>query len=147
MKTPRFPEKVERILRQYGWTGRLRDIEEIPLPKGYPPFPAAEKVLREFAGLHIGRCDTGIECATRDFEIDPVDAVGENLDPDDRAPNGLRVYPLGTFCNSHGLLYIDEEGVVYYTWLRLLVAANTFDDAVVRMLLGLKFVEQRPKRE
>ncbi|HSI85850.1 MAG: SUKH-3 domain-containing protein [Candidatus Methylacidiphilales bacterium] len=97
------------------------DIEEIPLPKGYPPFTAAEKVLREFAGLHIGRCDTGIECATSDFEIDPVDTVGENLKPDKRAPNGLRVYPLGIFCNSHGLLYIDEEGVVYYTWLRLLL--------------------------
>ena len=61
--------------------------------------------------------------------MDPVDAAGESMNTYRRAPNGLRVYPLGNFCNGHGILYIDENGVVYYTFTRLFVAAPTFDDA------------------
>ena len=80
------------------WTGRLRDIEEIPLPKGYTLFPAAEKVLREFAGLHIGRCDWGLECGTCDFEMDPVDTTygKENTRLDEGGKRGKRQVVYGS---------------------------------------------------
>lgn len=53
---------------------------------------------------------------------------------------GIRVYPLGEVDRGHAYLFVTLDGRIYM-WFDdpPILVANTFDDALKRILLGLRY--------
>lgn len=129
--------KIERILRSAGWTpGRRIDLRvwnAFPVP----PFTAAQSVLTEFGGLHLGSTGPGIDCATSDVDLTPQWPNRQFTDyPDLERSLGQRLYPLGVTHRANMDLLIDESGRVYELQDDLHFVASTFADALEIILLG-----------
>lgn len=134
----RFPATVLERLARAGWApGR-----SVPLPKDlpadFPLFPAAEAVLREFGGLHIGSVEPGQECATSDLSVSPASAAGSSAHTGLATSTGSRLYPLGEFHHGHALLLMDEDGAIYTYFDELEPYAASFEQALGQLVLGLR---------
>ncbi len=123
------------MLREAGWFEGRDVFSQLTFPPDFERLSAADNVLREFGGLKVGQCGRGIDCARSDFEIDPL--LGSHLGVELAAVSkkiGLRLYPLGG-C-GHAELFMDERGGVYMWFGEFKKLADSFDDAVERLLLG-----------
>lgn len=149
----RFPGYVDDALVGLGWA-RGRDIRPevddwlarngtgIP---GYEPFPAALAAMREFGGLTSIANGPGQTSAQCPFTIYPtpsgelvgfapdVQALGERL--------GLRTFQIGEVEQGVGALVVDEIGRAFLVGPMELYAGATIDEALIRMLEGLRCEE------
>jgi len=135
--TDRFLEPVVDILQAGGWMEGRNVSYRACVPAEFVLFPKAEEVLSEFAGLHLGNCGPGIDCATSDVEIDP--SAASHLVSDLLKFEGIlnaRLFPLGEVHRAHGYLVIDEYGRTYLLNDELSPFASTFDEALELLLLG-----------
>jgi len=152
----RFPADVNDALLALGWR-RGRDlgtevddwltVRVAALPSGpdgppYLPFPAAVAVMREFGGLTSLANGPGRTSAQVPFTIYPA--------PSDElagyAPEVLRlgrvlnaqVFQVGEVEHGLGALVVDESGRVFLAGPAQLYAGRDIDEALTRMLTGLR---------
>lgn len=131
------PTVIDSLLAA-GWhEGRCVSTKEYE-NLGCELFPTARQVLQEFAGLHIGNCGPGRECATSDVNIDPLLAthLAEELRGYGRRL-GTQLYALGDFQHSHGYILIDEFGKSYLLNDEMIPFAQSFADALEKLICGL----------
>lgn len=100
-----IPSSVRRVLVEAGWhPGRHIDVDA----RVWQSHPA-HRILKEFGGLHIGRCGQGIECATSDLEVgfcEPDQEVG----PVWSELLGSQLVAVAEVHHRHGWLLVDEAG-------------------------------------
>lgn len=123
------------MLKHAGWNEH-RSIPLPPLPEEYTLFEAAERVLKEFGGLHPGEVGPGENFARSDVKYDPSAACGLSAVTGLTAPNGMRIFPLGEFHRGHACLFIDEAGNVYTYFDELAPLADSHDEGLSKLLLG-----------
>jgi hypothetical protein len=138
----RFSPEVLEMLYEAGWFPGRDIADMLPLPPGFTPFSVALRVLREFGLLRIGREGSGIKMARCPVILDPMRLAGEDdVLPYLEAKIGSHLYPLGetTYTNCCGLLFIDEQGRVFYNFDGddLMFEGSSFDEALESMLRGL----------
>lgn len=145
MTPQRFPDEVVRILEEAGWDTAKDRLQGLELPVDFDLFPLAETILREFGGLRIGRVGSGVDFARSDVRIYPMAGAGfkEEVSECPELPAGL-CYPLGDFHREHGLLFIFENGEIYYLFDGMTWLADSFDAALVALLLGIRPVPKPP---
>ncbi len=127
------------MLQEAGWFEGRDVFSQLIFPPDFERLSAADNVLREFGGLKVGRRGRGIDCGRCEFEIDPL--LAGHLSADCAAISekiGLKLYPLGECDHGHAFLFIDERCGIYSWFGEFLKLADSFDDAVDRMLLGKK---------
>jgi hypothetical protein len=159
--TRRFPADVNEALLALGWR-RGRDVRDrvdpwlaswadelaaMPFERdGYPryePFPAALAVLNEFGGLVSLANGRGRTAAQTPFQIYPT---GRDDDLSSFAVDvqlfgariGQRVFQVGDVERRMGALVVDELGRVYMIGPLELYAGGNIDEALVRMLQGIR---------
>jgi SUKH-3 immunity protein len=159
----RFPAEVNDALLALGWqrgrdlgaqvdewlSVRVPALAALPFERdGYPryePFPAAVAVMREFGGLTSLANGRGQTSAQVPFVIYPT----QFDDLVDFAPDvqmlgelvGSRVFQVGEVERGMGALVVAEDGRVFLAGPIELYAGRNFDEALVRMLLGLRCEE------
>jgi hypothetical protein len=146
--TNRFSGPTREILRKSGWFDGRKVAHVFPAIT-LEQFPKAREVLSEFAGLHIGECGPGIDCATSDVNISPDLCIHLTHELKDRSEKiGYKLYPLGEVHRGHGYLIIDEAGNTYLLSDELTLHANSFGDGLEALVLGkrllVKPVETKP---
>lgn len=159
----RFVPEVRQRLLGLGWKpGRdVRDkvdawlaewvdeLAELPFERdGYPryePIPAALKVLYEFGGLYSMANGRGITSAQIPFRIYPgedddlmqfavdVQTLGEGL--------GQRAFQIGNVERGMGGLVVDELGRVFAVGPVELYLGENIEEALTRMLRGIRAQE------
>jgi SUKH-3 immunity protein len=157
----RFPPDVNEALLSLGWrrgrdvrdrvdpwlAGWVDELAAMPFERdGYPryePFPAALSVLYEFGGLTSAANGRGRTAAQTPFSIYPT-----GRDDDLRsfavdvqlfgARIGQRVFQVGDVERRMGALVVDELGRVFLIGPLELYAGADIDEALVRMLQGIR---------
>ena len=159
----RFEPEVRKRLLGLGWTpgrdvrekvdawlaGWLDELAELPFERdGYPryePFPAALKVLYEFGGLYSMANGSGITSAQVPFNIYPgydddlmrfvvdVQMLGEGI--------GQRVFQVGDIERRMGALVVDELGRVFVVGPVELYVGENIEEALTRMVRGIRLQE------
>ncbi|HKT00952.1 MAG TPA: SUKH-3 domain-containing protein [Rugosimonospora sp.] len=160
-ETDRFPPDVYEMLRGLGWqSGRdVRDrvdpwlarsvgeLAAMPFERdGYPryePFEAALRVLYEFGGLVSMANGRGISAAQTPFRIYPVgrddDLASWAVDVQlFGARISQRVFQVGDVERRLGALVVDELGRVFLLGPLELYAGASMDEALVRLLQGIR---------
>lgn len=148
----RFPADVNETLLTFGWKrGRDlgREVDDWLEPRvatlPFAPVPAALAVMREFGGLVSVANGPGRTSAQVPFTIYP--AASDDLAgfaPDVRALGqrlGLAVFPVGEVERGMGAIVVDDTGRVFLVGPVQLYAGATFDEALTRMLLGIRCEE------
>jgi hypothetical protein len=160
---PRFPAAVDRALRGLGWQpGRdvrstveqwltaqaptLAQLSSDPETPPYQAIPAAVEALNEFGGLVSVANGSGQTSAQVPFVIFPsgraddlmsfaydVQALADRLQ--------VRAFQVGTVERGMGGLVVDENGKVYAVGPVQLYLGATFDEALSRMLEGIRAQE------
>jgi SUKH-3 immunity protein len=152
----RYPAEVNDELLALGWNrGRDlgREVEDWLAPRvaavPYPPFPAALSVMREFGRLDSQDGGAGRTMARMPFTIYPAPAADlAEFAPEVRELGrviGVPVFQVGEVERGIGALVIDETGRVYLAGPVTLYAGATIDEALGRMLLGIR-CEELPDR-
>jgi hypothetical protein len=156
----RFPAGVNEALLGIGWrpgrdvreqvdawlAGWVDELAQLPFERdGYPryePIPAALAVLYEFGGLYSLANGPGQTSAQIPFSIYPgrdddlmsfaVDAqlLGDRI--------GRRVFQVGDVERRMGALVVDESGRVFAVGPVELYLGRNIDEALGRMLLGIR---------
>jgi hypothetical protein len=137
-------EKVDAWLREW-----VDELAALPFERdGYPryePFPAALKVLYEFGGLYSMSNGRGITSAQIPFSIYPgeyddlmqfavlTQVLGELI--------GQRVFQIGNVERGIGGLVVDELGRVFAVGPVELYLGENIEEALTRMLLGIRAQE------
>jgi tetratricopeptide (TPR) repeat protein len=156
----RFDADVNARLLAIGWT-RGRDIsaelgdwlaprvaelsKKFSEPNGLPPyapFPAAVAVMREFGGLFSLANGPGQTSAQVPFVIYPAPR-GEliNFAPDVQQLSetiGSRAFQVGEIERGMAALVVDESGRVFLVGPYPLYAGANIDEALTRMLRGIR---------
>jgi hypothetical protein len=116
-----------------------RDQKITELPSDFELFDIADKVLKEFGGLHIGTVKEGVDLAASDIDFHPDSAEGlhDGLEEIEDAL-GERLYPLATFHRDNYFLLISESGKTYMFQDEVYPLALNFEDALVGILQGRK---------
>ena len=98
---------------------------------GLPNMTSAEKVLREFGQLSIGRVGPGYNCASYVMRTDPM-LVQYDVDLVQQVASvvGLSVFPLGTAHGGHVYVLIAEDGRVFQAMEKLWLVADSFEIAI-----------------
>lgn len=133
----RFSHKVREILENSGWSdGR----SVVPDQKGnYPFFDIQKKILAEFDGIVAGEMSEGAEQATSKIEVGLKYCLGFEKDVKGASDAlGIRFSPLARIDEGHAYLLIDERGGIYYWFDDPEKLSDTFDEALEKLLLGLK---------
>jgi hypothetical protein len=156
----RFPTQVSDALVALGWhPGRDlgRDVDEWLAPQvaalaGLPPgaaddapsepFPAALAVMREFGGLVSASDGPGRTSAKVPFTIYPdagADLTGFAAEVRNLSRTlGLRTFQVGAVERGRGALVVDESGRVFLAGPVDLFAGANIDEALIRMLTGIR---------
>ena|GEM_PF-2300634 len=158
----RFPADVNGALLALGWrqgrdlgqqvddwlatrVGEGAGPSERDGPPRYEPFPAAVAVMREFGGLASVANGRGRTSAQVPFTIYP--APGDDLPgfaPDVQSLSqriGARAFQVGEVERGMGALVVDETGRVFLAGPVQLYAGRNIDEALVRMLQGIRCEE------
>jgi hypothetical protein len=128
-----LPMSIRQLFVAAGWQlGRQVSVPQ-PIATNHP----AATIMAEFAGLAVGRCGPGEECATSDVrfcEIYPDESVtevwGKLLDTE--------LVGLAKVHHAHSTLYIDTMGRYFEACLHdvLCFAGASFGEAMEVLLLG-----------
>lgn len=133
-----LPETLLPLFVAAGWPATHTE----PLPDFVPPWHPATALLQQLAGLQVGTCDTGEECATSDV----VFGTFEHLHGDEdflawQQRLGSTLVSIAEVHHGHGALLMDEQGRCYVLsiihdgfWLQ----GRTFAQAVETLVFGRK---------
>ena len=146
MKHAAIGEPIESLLRRAGWYPGRRDQHAVAgwqaklALDGFSMHAAAEAVLLEFGGLHVGDSGPGVECARADVRLDPTLAIGERDRLQEYFPqvHGRGLYPLGETDGGHCILAIAEDGEVFRVMDEVIDRWPSFRVALRALLLGLR---------
>lgn len=139
---PRFSKKVAQLLEKAGWKdGANRDFR-LFLPTDFELFPAAQAVLEEFCGLEVGDKKGGSCCEAVHLSFDPRISEGAaevfaKISP----PLNTKLFPIADVDCGHATLLISQAGWIYIWFGPLQRVAKSFDKALEKLLLGLKYDE------
>lgn len=100
----------------------------------------ADAILREFAGLQVGKAGPGRDCAASDIEFYLRPSVDHRYAVAELEPDGADLFPLGEAMNGHTELFLDAAGRVFDYGVpcgSLWRVSDSFLDAVERWLLGI----------
>jgi hypothetical protein len=134
----RFGFWVRWMLTRAGWAANAERIvpwEDLP-PN---PFSQAKEIVSEFYGLTVGSGGRGKLCGRVTLTFDPNAAAGKLVEKLENEL-GLKLYPLGEVDRGHAYFFVAEDGRIYM-WFDdpPILVAHSFDDALPRMLLGLRY--------
>jgi len=144
----RFSPEVMELLRKAGWyPGRsVGDLaleawrkdrlisDELDMPR------AARVVLEEFGGLVITSTDRGIDFARLALNFDPSEGDGGQFLRNYADAVGVEaLYPLGVYGDNDGTFLIDASGAVYVDFRLDAPAGSCIDEALERLLLGIRW--------
>ena len=146
-KEDRFPAEVEQILRNCGWyPGRRVNHEVIEAWREYrlkrdtlDMPPAARAVLEEFGGLVIRSSDRGVDFARLTLSFNAEGDSGQFLQGYVAAAGVGELYPLGSYGDGFGNILIARNGAIYVDFRLDSPAGKNIDEALVRLLLGVKW--------
>lgn len=133
-------KRIADILRAGGWyEGRRVEIESCPAM-----FAIAQQILEEYGGLHLGECGRGVSLATADVEfcMSANDYSDADLKPYENIL-GSRLVRLAEVTHGHMFLVIDEAGKTYLEFEGLATLADTFSEALVMLLFGIRPVSRK----
>jgi hypothetical protein len=142
---PSVGSEIGRLLRDAGWFPSRRLPEAVARwrsaleAEGFVLHPAAEAVLVEFGGLHVGSMGPGVEMARSEVCLDPSLAVGER----ERFAElrGRQVFPLGEVDGGNGFLGVDRAGAVYLVAEEVLARWPSFEAALRSLVTGTRGAE------
>jgi hypothetical protein len=101
-----IPANVRPMLAAVGWhSGRHIDVDA-----RVPQFHPAHGILKEFGGLHIGRCGPGIECATSDLEFGFCEEADREVGSIWSELLMSKLIAVAEVHHRHGWLLVDETG-------------------------------------
>ncbi|MGW1728715.1 SUKH-3 domain-containing protein [Streptomyces sp. NPDC002306] len=137
-----FPEKVEKVLRDAGWTcDRQVDPEAwlsaLEADGFLQRHHAVSAFLAEFGGLAVHISGSGISCARVPFVFDPMLCLGE----EDRFSEWSgeikkSIFPIGLL-DGRFCLGIDEDSEIYLveTWV---ASFGRMPEAMSNLILGVE---------
>ena len=136
-----FPETLRPLFLAAGWPV----THTVLLPDFVPPEHPATALLKQLAGLQVGTCDTGEECATSDMVI----GTYEHLHGDEdflawQQRLGSTLVSIAEIHHGHGALLMDEQGRCYLLSIvhdALWLQGQTFVQAVETLVFGRKVGE------
>lgn len=140
-----FRSEVDRLLREGGWYPG-RQVPELMeqwraglTTERFVLHLAAEAVLLEFGGLHVGRVEPGIDLSRSDVWLDPERAMGEEDRCYDCFPemHGRVLFPLGDAHRSQAYVVIDQTGECFLLMDEIYARWPSFHLALEALLLGL----------
>lgn len=146
-KEERFPPEVTEILRSSGWyPGRRVSSEVLEAWReerlrsdGLDMPQTAKVVLEEFGQLIISPSGRGIDFARLPLSFDAEGDGGQYLQSYVDAAGVGELYPLGGYGDSDGTFMIAGSGAVYVDFRLDAPAGENIDQALVRLLLGIKW--------
>ncbi|MBK9156422.1 MAG: SUKH-3 domain-containing protein [Chloracidobacterium sp.] len=143
----RFPPEVTEILTKCGWfEGRKVGDENIEfwrnerlISDGVDMPRAAKAVLKEFGGLTIISDGRGVDCARLSMEFDPSSGDGGQFLKNYVDSAGVKeFYPLGAYGDGDGTFLIEPGGAVYADFQLDSPIGKNIDEALVKLLLGIR---------
>ncbi len=148
MPPSRDPE-VDRLLRDVGWFPGRCVPEAVAFWRsaleacGFVMHLAAEAVLLEYGGLHVGGVWPGLDVARLDLELNPTLAVGERDRFKDYFPElqGRAVFPVGEAHRGRTCVGVSASGEVFLLMDQVYGRWPSFEAALRGLLLGIRAPE------
>jgi SUKH-3 immunity protein len=135
-----LPESCLQLFEAAGWfPGRSVDVHFDRL-ESLRSYDLAEPLLREFGGLHVGKCGPGRDCATSDIEFSRHLSVADRYAVSALESPGSDLFPMGQAHLGHLELFLDERGRLFAYGVpdgSLQVVGESFFEGVERLLIGL----------
>ncbi len=136
-----LPRRVQSALKYCNWTpvplGKQADEWMKQLESEFTCFPIAEKILRQYGGLHVDSDGVGQNMARSGIRLDPLELEGESdifgLYEDVVSGN---LYPIGR--SDEGRLVIDESGYCYHLHDRGADRYENIEELIRGILLGIR---------
>jgi hypothetical protein len=133
-----LPESLRPLFLAAGWPTTSTE----PLPVFVPPEHPAAALLEQLAGLRVGTCGAGEECATSDVEFGTFEHLHgseEFLEWQQRL--GSTLVSIAEVQHGHGALLMDERGRCYVLSLihdELWMQGRDFIQALETLIFGRK---------
>ncbi|PMW96452.1 hypothetical protein C1X59_24510 [Pseudomonas sp. FW215-R2] len=133
-----LPESLRPLFLAAGWPTTSTE----PLPVFVPPEHPAAALLGQLAGLRVGTCGAGEECATSDVEFGTFEHLHgseEFLEWQQRL--GSTLVSIAEVQHGHGALLMDERGRCYVLSLihdELWMQGRDFIQALETLIFGRK---------
>ncbi|QDY76760.1 SUKH-3 domain-containing protein [Streptomyces qinzhouensis] len=137
-----FPDEVDRVLREAGWTpGRQVNAEPWLAAfeaEGLLRNPVVSAFLTEFGGLAVNISGPGISRAREPFEFNPMLCLGEGdrfLEWGEEIKKSI--FPVGVHDEGRFFLGVDERGELYLveTWV---ASFGRMPEAMSNLILGVQ---------
>ena len=140
------PESVRPLFLAAGWfLGRRAWFTRYPGLKALASFRQGAALIREFGGLHVGQTGPGQERPASDVVFYRWPSAAHRYGLAELETPGDDLFPLGEAHRGHMEVFIDARGRLLVDSIpdgRLLVAGETFDDGIERLLLGRSWPEE-----
>ncbi|WP_433898135.1 SUKH-3 domain-containing protein [Pseudomonas sp. PSE1(2024)] len=136
-----LPESLRPLFLAAGWPTTGTE----PLPGFVPPEHPATALLEQLAGLRVGTCGAGEECATSDVAFGTFEHLHgseEFLEWQQRL--GSTLVSIAEVQHGHGALLMDERGRCYVLSLihdELWMQGRDFIQAMETLIFGRKASE------
>lgn len=147
----RFESSVEQELRAIGWypgrcdQERTQRWKDWASARGMVVHPRAEAAWAEFGNLAFAGGGVGITIARTSFVISPILCLGSEDALEGVAEDlGEDMSPLGQAESGKAILVMAENGYVYATGDFDIVIGASMEDALRRMILGIKWEGETP---
>ena len=114
--------------------------------KALASFPLGTSLIREFGGLRVGRSGPGLERVASDVVFYRQPSAAHPYAVAELESPGDDLFPLGEAQHGHMEIFIDARGRLWVDSIpdgELLVAGNTFEDGMERLLLGRLWPEKQ----
>ncbi|UZJ58489.1 SUKH-3 domain-containing protein [Pseudomonas sp. KU26590] len=137
-----LPESLSPLFLAAGWPS----TSTVPLPRYVPHDHPAAALLKQLAGVQVGICGAGEECATSDVAFGTFEHLHESedfLEWEQRL--GTTLVSIAEVHHGHGALLIDEKGCCYLLSLihdGLWIQGLGFVQAMENLIFGRKTGEQ-----
>jgi hypothetical protein len=137
-----LPDSLRPLFLAAGWPS----ISTVPLPRYVPHDHPAAALLKQLAGVQVGICGAGEECATSDVAFGTFEHLHESedfLEWEQRL--GTTLVSIAEVHHGHGALLIDEKGCCYLLSLihdGLWIQGLGFVQAMENLIFGRKTGER-----
>jgi len=120
-----------------------------PWPLSVGLSPGIDAILNEFGMLSIASLEMGEQLDSCDVSFDPTRiGIMRSIVRDNENGVTITLYPVGEADGGNIRLYSDEKGHTYAYCVPLgedtTLIANTFDEALIRLLKGREWVGGMP---
>ena len=136
-----LPESLSPLFLAAGWPS----ISTVPLPGYVPPEHPAAALLEQLAGVQVGICGTGEECATSDVAFGTFEHLHGSEDFREWQQRlGSTLVSIAEVHHGHGALLMDEKGCCYLLSLihdGLWILGPGFVQAMENLIFGRKIGE------